>query len=40
MFALIDMNNFYANCERLFQPELRSRPLIVLSNNDLTDQVC
>lgn len=34
MFALIDMNNFYANCERLFQPELRSRPLIVLSNND------
>jgi DNA polymerase V len=34
MFALIDGNNFYASCERLFQPELRGRPLVVLSNND------
>ena len=34
MFALIDANNFYASCERVFQPQLRSRPLIVLSNND------
>lgn len=34
MFALIDGNNFYASCERVFQPELRGRPLIVLSNND------
>ena len=34
MFALIDGNNFYASCERVFQPELRHRPLIVLSNND------
>ena len=34
MFALIDGNNFYASCERVFQPELRNRPLIVLSNND------
>lgn len=34
MFALIDGNNFYASCERVFQPELRQRPLIVLSNND------
>ena len=34
MFALIDGNNFYVSCERVFQPELRHRPLIVLSNND------
>lgn len=40
MLALIDGNNFYASCERIFQPQLRGRPLIVLSNNDLTGQVC
>ena len=34
MFALIDCNNFYASCERLFRPDLRTRPVIVLSNND------
>lgn len=34
MYALVDCNNFYASCERVFQPELHSRPLIVLSNND------
>lgn len=34
MFALVDGNNFYASCERVFQPELRTRPLVVLSNND------
>lgn len=34
MFALADGNNFYASCERVFQPELRGRPLVVLSNND------
>ena len=34
MFALIDCNNFYASCERVFQPELNEKPLIVLSNND------
>ncbi|APO93316.1 Y-family DNA polymerase [Xanthomonas vesicatoria] len=34
MFALIDGNNFYASCERVFQPELRGSPLVVLSNND------
>ena len=34
MFALIDGNNFYASCERVFQPELRNRPVVVLSNND------
>lgn len=32
--ALVDCNNFYASCERLFQPELRDRPVVVLSNND------
>lgn len=32
--ALVDCNNFYASCERLFQPKLRGRPLVVLSNND------
>ena len=34
MLALVDGNNFYASCERVFQPELRGRPLVVLSNND------
>jgi DNA polymerase V len=32
--ALIDCNNFYASCERVFQPKLRGRPVVVLSNND------
>ena len=32
--ALVDVNNFYASCERLFRPELRGRPIVVLSNND------
>lgn len=34
MFALIDCNNFYASCERVFRPELNGRPVVVLSNND------
>ena len=34
MFALVDCNNFYASCERLFRPDLAGRPIIVLSNND------
>lgn len=34
MFALVDVNNFYASCEQLFDPKLRGRPLVVLSNND------
>jgi DNA polymerase V len=34
MFTLIDGNNFYCACERVFQPGLRGRPLVVLSNND------
>jgi nucleotidyltransferase/DNA polymerase involved in DNA repair len=32
--ALVDCNNFYASCERVFQPELRGKPIVVLSNND------
>ena len=34
MFALVDCNNFYASCERVFRPEWRQRPIAVLSNND------
>lgn len=34
MIALVDANNFYASCERLFRPDLASRPVVVLSNND------
>ena len=34
MFALADCNNFYASCERVFQPELENKPIVVLSNND------
>lgn len=34
MYALIDCNNFYASCERLFRPDLRGKPIIVLSSND------
>jgi DNA polymerase V len=32
--GLIDCNNFYVSCERVFQPKLRRRPVVVLSNND------
>lgn len=34
MFALIDCNNFYASCERLFRPDLKDKPIVVLSSND------
>jgi len=34
LFALIDINNFYASCERVFDPKLRNKPVVVLSNND------
>ena len=34
MYALVDCNNFYVSCERLFNPALRRRPVVVLSNND------
>ncbi len=32
--ALVDCNNFYASCERVFNPQLRGKPVVVLSNND------
>tara|TARA_B100000959_G_C14866995_1_gene576693 strand:+ start:277 stop:786 length:510 start_codon:yes stop_codon:yes gene_type:complete len=34
MFALVDCNNFYASCERVFKPRLENKPIAVLSNND------
>jgi DNA polymerase V len=34
MFAIADCNNFYASCERVFQPYLNGKPVVVLSNND------
>lgn len=34
MFALVDVNSFYASCETVFRPDLRGKPLVVLSNND------
>jgi len=34
MFALVDCNNFYASCERVFNPSLIGKPVVVLSNND------
>jgi DNA polymerase V len=34
MYALVDCNNFYASCERVFQPQLNGKPVVVLSNND------
>jgi DNA polymerase V len=34
MYALVDCNNFYVSCERIFQPHLIGKPVVVLSNND------
>ncbi|MCF6131674.1 Y-family DNA polymerase [Flavobacterium wongokense] len=34
MYALVDCNNFYASCERVFQPKLAGKPIVILSNND------
>ena len=34
MYALVDCNNFFASCERVFRPELAHKPVLVLSNND------
>ncbi|PHY63530.1 Y-family DNA polymerase [Shewanella xiamenensis] len=33
LFALVDCNNFYASCERMFRPDLQGKPIVVLSNN-------
>ena len=34
MFALVDVNSFYASCETVFRPDLKGKPVCVLSNND------
>jgi len=34
LFALVDVNNFYVSCERVFAPKLEDVPMVVLSNND------
>ncbi len=34
MYALVDVNNMYVSCERVFKPALYGRPVVVLSNND------
>lgn len=34
MYALADVNSFYASCEKIFRPDLRNKPVVVLSNND------
>ena len=34
MYGLVDCNNFYASCERIFKPKLNKKPIVVLSNND------
>jgi len=34
MYALVDCNNFYASCERVFKPNLQGKPIAILSNND------
>jgi DNA polymerase V len=34
MYAVVDCNNFFASCERVFRPDLKNRPVVVLSNND------
>jgi DNA polymerase V len=34
LFALVDCNNFFASCERVFNPKLNGKPIVILSNND------
>ena len=40
LFALVDVNNMYVSCERVFNPALENKPVVGLSNNDLTDLFC
>lgn len=39
MFALADVNSFYASCERFFRPDLKGQPVFKASNNDATTHV-
>ncbi|WP_348983151.1 hypothetical protein [Herbaspirillum sp. ST 5-3] len=39
-FALVDVNNMYVSCERVFNPRLENRPVVVLSNNVLWGLNC
>ncbi len=34
LYALVDCNNFYASCERVFNPKLEDQPVVILSSND------
>lgn len=34
MFALVDVNSFYTSCETVFRPDLKGKPIVVVSNND------
>ena len=34
MFGIVDCNNFYASCQRVFEPHLTGKPVVILSNND------
>ncbi len=34
MYAIVDCNSFYCACERVFEPQLKRKPVVVLSNND------
>lgn len=35
MFALADVNSFYTSCETVFRPDIKGKPVVVVSNNDL-----
>lgn len=39
-FALVDCNNFYVSCERVFAPRLEDKPVVVLSNNVMRGSNC